>query len=254
MKKYLAILVAIIGMASYAQAADVKISELPAATAVTADDLFVITDSPASSPTSKKVAAANMLTYFQAAFTGTPEQGDILYYNGTNWVMLNHGTAGQILKSGGHGANPSWTGTLSITSITGTAITPAEVDGHTDQTALTAANVSNTVITNYGQGAADVFLLLPAAAAGYSFLATVATAQANHFGVEAAANDKIYLIAADGTIAAGDDAAGVVMTAAQVGQQFACWTFRTGASAFDWACKAIAIGTSTFAAHAHSTP
>lgn len=144
--------------------------------------------------------------------------------------------------------------TLTSPSITTPAITSAEVDGHTDQTALTAAQVSNTVITNYDQGAGDVFLLLPAAAAGYSFVATVATAQAKHFGVEAAANDKIYLIAADGTIAAGDDNAGVVMTAAQVGQQFACWTFKTGATAYDWACKAIAIGTSTFAAHAHSTP
>jgi len=38
----------------------------------------------------------------------TPEQGDILYFDGTNWVSLAHGTAGQLLKSGGHGANPSW--------------------------------------------------------------------------------------------------------------------------------------------------
>lgn len=127
-----------------------------------------------------------------------------------------------------------------------------EVDGHIDQTALTAAQVSNTVIYNTGQGAGDVFLLLPAAAAGYSFLATVGTAQAKHFGVEAASGDKIYLIAADGTVAAGDDAAGVVMTAAVPGQSFACWTFKT--DAYDWMCKAISTATSTFAAHAHSTP
>ena len=31
-----------------------------------------------------------------------------------------------------------------------------------------------------------------------------------------------------------------------------CWTFKT--DAYDWMCKAISIGTSTFAAHAHSTP
>jgi len=38
----------------------------------------------------------------------TPEQGDLLYFNGTDYVFLNHGTAGQYLKTGGHAANPSW--------------------------------------------------------------------------------------------------------------------------------------------------
>lgn len=94
-------------------------------------------------------------------------------------------------------------------------------------------------------------VVLPAAAAGYSFLANVVTAQSNHWGVQAGENDKIYLIASDGTVAAGDDAAAVVMTAAQLGQSFACWTFKSGADTHDWMCKAIAIGTSTFAAHAH---
>lgn len=142
-------------------------------------------------------------------------------------------------------------GTVSLGANT-TLMTTMEVDGSTDQTALTAQQVTNTVIYNTGQADADVFLLLPTAAAGMNFLATVGTARAKHFGVEAAANDKIYLIAADGTVTAGDDNAGVVMTAAQVGQSFACWTFKT--DAYDWQCKAISIGTSTFAAHAHSTP
>ena len=39
---------------------------------------------------------------------GSPEQGDVLYYNGSAWVSLPHGTAGQTLKTGGHSANPSW--------------------------------------------------------------------------------------------------------------------------------------------------
>jgi hypothetical protein len=127
-----------------------------------------------------------------------------------------------------------------------------EVDGHTTSTDLTAAQVSGTYITNYDQAASDVFLILPAAAAGYNFVGSVATAQSNHWCVEAQATDKIYLIAAAGTIAAGDDGAAACMIAAQVGQQFACWTFKTGATAYDWACKAVAIGTSTFEAHASS--
>ncbi len=35
-------------------------------------------------------------------------QGDILYRNATVWTVLAPGTAGQVLESGGAGANPSW--------------------------------------------------------------------------------------------------------------------------------------------------
>ncbi len=40
--------------------------------------------------------------------SGTLEQGDVLYYDGTNWVKLAPGTAGQLLSTGGSAANPSW--------------------------------------------------------------------------------------------------------------------------------------------------
>jgi hypothetical protein len=47
-------------------------------------------------------------------------QGDILYYNGSSWVRLAASTDGYFLKTGGAGANPSWTKPtatdLSITS------------------------------------------------------------------------------------------------------------------------------------------
>jgi hypothetical protein len=37
------------------------------------------------------------------------EQGDIAYGTGANTAaVLTHGDAGQVLQSGGHGANPSW--------------------------------------------------------------------------------------------------------------------------------------------------
>lgn len=35
-------------------------------------------------------------------------QGDILYFDGTNWVRLAAGTAGYLLKTQGAGANPAW--------------------------------------------------------------------------------------------------------------------------------------------------
>ena len=35
-------------------------------------------------------------------------QGDILFFDGTNWVVLAAGTAGQVLETAGAGADPSW--------------------------------------------------------------------------------------------------------------------------------------------------
>jgi hypothetical protein len=133
-------------------------------------------------------------------------------------------------------------------TLTNKSVTAVEVDGSAAGT-LTAAQVSGTIITNRGQAASDVALTLPTAAAGYNALFTVGTAQTNKWGVRAGTNDKIYLLNADGTISAGSDNGYARMTAAQVGQAFACWTFQTGASAWDWQCKASAIGTSTFAAN-----
>ena len=126
------------------------------------------------------------------------------------------------------------------------ALTRQEVDGHAAVT-LTSLQMSNSVIYNTGQAAEDVALGLPTCAAGLHGLFTVGTAQTNKWGVQAGASDKIYLIAADGTISAGADNGYARMTNAQVGQQFECWSFKT--DAYDWACKAIAIGTSTFAAN-----
>ena len=44
-------------------------------------------------------------------------QGDVLYYNGTSYVRLGAGTAGQVLTSGGAGANPSWTTTGGLQEV-----------------------------------------------------------------------------------------------------------------------------------------
>lgn len=41
--------------------------------------------------------------------TAAPAQGDVLYFNGSSqWVSLGAGTSGQVLQTGGVGANPSW--------------------------------------------------------------------------------------------------------------------------------------------------
>ena len=51
--------------------------------------------------------ADNQVTGAKIAM-GSDAQGDILYYDGTDYVRLGAGTSGQVLQSGGAGANPSW--------------------------------------------------------------------------------------------------------------------------------------------------
>lgn len=40
---------------------------------------------------------------------GSDAQGDVLYFNGTDYARLGAGTSGQFLKTNGTGANPAWT-------------------------------------------------------------------------------------------------------------------------------------------------
>jgi hypothetical protein len=66
---------------------------------------------------------------------GSDAQGDVMFYNGTDWTRLAAGTSGNILQTNGAGANPSWaaTGTGDITAIgdvtTGAAFTNGVVSG-----------------------------------------------------------------------------------------------------------------------------
>ena len=51
--------------------------------------------------------ADNAVTGPKIAMT-SDAQGDILYYNGTDYARLGAGTNGQALKTAGTGANPAW--------------------------------------------------------------------------------------------------------------------------------------------------
>ena len=50
---------------------------------------------------------------------GSDAQGDILYYNGTDYVRLGAGTSGHFLKTQGAGANPTWDATAGGTDGNG---------------------------------------------------------------------------------------------------------------------------------------
>lgn len=82
-------------------------------------------------------------------------QGDILYRNATAWVVLAPSTAGFSLKTGGPGANPSWTvsGTGTVTNVaTGTGLTGGAIT--TTGTISFASIANNKVLANVSGGAA----------------------------------------------------------------------------------------------------
>ena len=88
-------------------------------------------------------------TYFeqmaQAGTNGTDltstltTQGDILYRDGSGLARLGAGTAGQVLQTGGAGANPSW-GTVS-TKLLGHKLT-------VDQTGISLGNVNRSICSS----------------------------------------------------------------------------------------------------------
>lgn len=60
------------------------------------------------------------------AAPASPVQGDIIYFNGTTWTRLAPGTAGQVLKTQGTGANPVWgEGGLAPTTLLSQALPTA---------------------------------------------------------------------------------------------------------------------------------
>ena len=83
-------------------------------------------------------------SYLDNAFSST--QGAILYRSGSAWVALPAGTSGQLLTTGGAGANPSWTtytGSSSITTV-GTLTSGAIGTGFT---AISNSALANSSIT-----------------------------------------------------------------------------------------------------------
>jgi hypothetical protein len=93
-------------------------------------------------------------------------QGDILFRSATNWTRLGPGTSGQVLRTNGAGANPSW-------------VTPATPAGHVFLGAITTTSgtsqtLGSLTLTGYS------FLILMvngvSFAAGNSRLALTSTA------------------------------------------------------------------------------
>ena len=98
---------------------------------------------------------------------------------------------------------------------------------------LSAKEVTDSIINNYGQSAENT-LTLPTAAANMNFIAVISTSGAGAFHIKAGASDKIYL---DGT--ALDDADKASCATPAVGNAIVFFSFKTGASAWDWIAESI---------------
>jgi hypothetical protein len=77
----------------------------------------------------------------------SPEQGDMIYYDGEKWTGLRAGTAGQVLQTGGAGANPSWTtaggNTLDGAYDQGGAGVGRTIDADTGAVEITVSDTDN---------------------------------------------------------------------------------------------------------------
>ena len=132
---------------------------------------------------------------------------------------------------------PGTTAWADTTVVGGSSSTPTEINAST-AVSPTAAQLSSTnaaTIHNQGQGAADINVTLPAAAANLGFLGTVSTAQAGNYWRFTSAATDMYL---NGSATAK---AYVQYTTPTVGYYFSCFTVNVGGT-YKWYC-ADGVGT-----------
>ena len=83
-------------------------------------------------------------------FVGSAAQGDVLYRGASAWTRLAAGTSGQLLSTGGVGANPSW---RTVSTIPNVIIEDQKTSGTAGGTATEGAwttRVLNTLYRNSG--------------------------------------------------------------------------------------------------------
>lgn len=201
-----------------------KISKLTAATTVGDTDTIVIVQSGVT----KKAARSLVGALGDVLGPATNTANYIPQWDGANSKKIKDGLA-LVTTVGATGADTSIVSEQGVREALNDKA-PKLFDHHIQASTatLTVAKVSGTVISNYGQGAENT-QTLPAAAAGYNGLITIATAGAGAFHLKAGASDKIYL---DGTALDDGDKASLATPA--IGDYFSFWSFQTGATAYDW--------------------
>lgn len=155
-------------------------------------------------------------------------------------TKINGGTVADWSDAGSYPAGQCNTALNTVGPCPAQAI----IDGSTG-TGPTAAQMADPRchVSNYGQAASDQYSQLPTAAANLSCLFSVDAARANKWGVKAGSN-TITPLNQDGTIGTTGSSGGYLrFDNAVIGQELACWSYQSGASSYDWRCKAISVGT-----------
>ena len=181
----------------------------PAKLSVGSDGKVLIADSNSSLGvkwgTVREGGGASSLGDLSDVDIGTKTDGDALVYVGADeeWQAVNLRKVNEVIKS--------------------------------STATLTTAEVTGTIINNYGQED-DVTLTLPTAAKGLTFMVVLGTtATDKYFHIEASTNDKIYLSGI-----AGSDGEYVGVSSAKAGNAISFTSFQTGTDTYDWLAVPIA--------------
>lgn len=129
------------------------------------------------SATGNAVSGASLSSFLDASIGST--QGSVLYRNAAGWVALGPGSAGQLLSSGGAGANPSWVGGLvnpfypyaSLATPNASAFTLVQATGITS-TLANMASGRGTVMNVTGGGSNSMASMEQAVLSQTSFTVT----------------------------------------------------------------------------------
>ena len=171
-----------------------------------------------------------------------------------NSVVLANATSGTITVQAPTGAlgsvtvtvppatdtlvNLAGTQTLTNKTLTAPSMTPQSIDCHT-ACSPTAAQLSNAMVFNYGQGAASVQITGPTVTDGMNFIMIVGTAPGAYYWRYTSTTNNIYL---DGS---GSATTSIIFATPGVGNSFSCFSFQTGASTYSLKCTTLAGTSST---------
>ncbi|MGO8989073.1 MAG: hypothetical protein ACLQGU_19735 [bacterium] len=181
-------------------------------------------------------AGPSTLAYSPVYYPASLTSNGIVYGSATNTMgQLSTGNGGVLVTSAS--GVPSISATLPAgLSIPTPSMTPQVVDGHTGASP-SAANLSNAMLTNYGQTTANVSITGPTPAAGMNFIMIMGTAQGSNYWRYTSTGTNLYL---DG----GSAVTYVGFAAPAVGNAISCFSFQTGSSTYSLKCTTLA-GTST---------
>ena len=118
-----------------------------------AETFLALGDTPGAFVASQmlKVNSGNTAVELGDAYvTSSPAQGEVMFYSATGWANLGVGSAGEVLSSGGAGADPTWEST--------SGVFPSAVQGeivyYSGAAWLSlAVGTANQVLTTNGAGA-----------------------------------------------------------------------------------------------------